>query len=302
VEHVEHVTDGLVEVPWHRSSPSGTSGGGLGQDPPMPESLDHRLPTAGLDLSEIPTREDGGWDKADGKAEVKRQRERIVAQQRKLWAESRQSLLIVLQATDTGGKDSTIRRVFRGVNPQGVRVTSFGRPTEEELAHDFLWRVHKVTPAAGKIAIWNRSHYEDVLVVRVRGLVSESVWRPRYDHINAFEALLADSGTRILKFFLHISREEQKERLEKRLDRADKHWKWEDGDLADRGRWDDYQAAYAEALMRTSTEHAPWHVVPADRKWYRDLVVARTVADTLEDMAPQWPAPPDGLDGVVVPD
>lgn len=264
--------------------------------------LDHRLPTAGLDLDELPTREDGGWDKGEGKKEVKRQRKRIVAQQRKLWAESAQSLLIVLQATDTGGKDSTIRRVFKGVNPQGVRVTSFGRPTEAELAHDFLWRVHRATPAAGQIAIFNRSHYEDVLVARVRALVPEETWRRRFAHITAFEALLSDNGTKVLKFFLHISREEQKERLDKRLRRPDKHWKWEDGDLEDRARWDDYQAAYAEALARTSTDHAPWHVVPADRKWYRDLVVARTVADALEDMAPRWPDSPDRLEHVVVPD
>ncbi len=267
----------------------------------MPSPLDHRLPTAGLDLAELLTREDGGWDKDDGKEEVKRQRTRIVAQQRKLWAESRQSLLVVLQATDTGGKDSTIRRVFKGVNPQGVRVTGFKRPTEEELAHDFLWRVHKVTPEAGQIAIFNRSHYEDVLVARVRGLVPETTWRSRYDHINDFERLLASSGTRILKFYLHISREEQKERLDKRLDRADKHWKWESHDLEDRDRWDDYQAAYAEALSRTSTEHAPWFVVPADRKWYRDIVVARAVADALEDMAPDWPEPETGLDDITVP-
>jgi PPK2 family polyphosphate:nucleotide phosphotransferase len=268
--------------------------------PPAP--IDHGLPPAGLDLADLPTREDGGWEKADGKDELKRQRKRIVEQQRKLWAESRQSLLIVLQATDTGGKDSTVRRVFKGVNPQGVRVTSFKRPTEEELAHDFLWRVHKVVPRAGGIGIFNRSHYEDVLVVRVRELVPEATWRPRYDHINAFEALLADSGTRILKFFLHISREEQRERLEKRLRRSDKHWKWESGDLEDRERWEDYQAAYAEALARTSTEHAPWFVVPGDRKWYRDLVVARTVADALDDMAPRWPEPPEGLDDVVLPE
>jgi PPK2 family polyphosphate:nucleotide phosphotransferase len=267
----------------------------------MPTALDHQLPTAGFDLAEVATREDGGWDKADGKDEVARQRKRIVTQQRRLWAESRQSLLIVLQATDSGGKDSTVRRVFKGVNPQGVRVTGFKRPTEEELAHDFLWRVHKVTPEHGQIAIFNRSHYEDVLVARVHELVPAETWRGRFDHINAFEALLASSGTRLLKFFLHISREEQKERLDRRLDRPDKHWKWESGDLEDRARWDDFQDAYAEALARTSTDHAPWYVVPADRKWYRDLVVARTVADALEAMDPQWPQPESGLDEVVVP-
>jgi PPK2 family polyphosphate:nucleotide phosphotransferase len=181
-------------------------------------------------------------------------------------------------------------------------VTAFGRPTEIELAHDFLWRVHAETPAAGTIRVFNRSHYEDVLVVRVRELVPEGVWLGRYDHINSFESLVADAGTRIMKFFLHISREEQRERLDKRLNRPDKHWKFDPGDLVDRERWDDYQTAYAETLVRTTTDRAPWYVVPGDQKWYRDVVVATTIADTLEDMDPQWPEPAEGLDGLVVPD
>jgi PPK2 family polyphosphate:nucleotide phosphotransferase len=276
--------------------------GHLVQDRTMPEPIDHRIrPGDTVDLAAIAPRQDGGWDKDEGKAEAKRHRDRIIDLQARLWAESRQSVLVVLQAMDGGGKDSTVRRVFRGVNPQGVRVTSFKRPTEEELAHDFLWRVHKVTPEAGQIAVFNRSHYEDVLVVRVRGIAEESVWRPRFAHINAFESLLATSGTRVLKFFLHISREEQRVRLEKRLTREDKHWKWEPGDLEDRERWDDYQAAYAEAIERTSTDAAPWHVVPADRRWYRDIVVARTIADALEDMDPQWPEPHAELATVTVP-
>jgi PPK2 family polyphosphate:nucleotide phosphotransferase len=267
----------------------------------MPTLPDHRVDAAAVDLAATSTRAAPGWEKDAGKEELKRQRRRIIELQRRLYAEGRQSLLVVLQATDTGGKDSTIRRVFRGVNPQGCRVSTFGRPTELELAHDFLWRVHAETPAAGMIRVFNRSHYEDVLVVRVRELVPEGVWLGRYDHINSFEALLADAGTRILKFYLHISREEQKERLEKRLDRADKHWKFDPGDLDDRERWDDYRMAYTEALVRTTTARAPWFVVPADQKWYRDVVVATAVADTLEDMDPQWPDPADDLDGLVVP-
>ncbi len=268
----------------------------------MPEPIDHRLPAGPVDLSELPTREDGGWEKEEGKAERGRQRARIAQLQERLHAEGRQSLLVVLQATDTGGKDSTIRRVLKGVNPKGVRVTSFGRPSEEELAHDFLWRVHNVAPRRGMIAVFNRSHYEDVLITRVQELVPRQVWEARFDHINAFEQLLAESGTRILKFFLHISRAEQKERLDKRLERPDKHWKFDPHDLEDRARWDDYQAAYGEALSRTSTDAAPWYVVPADRRWYRDIVVARAIADTLEEMDPQWPEPAAGLDEIVVPD
>lgn len=268
----------------------------------MPDLIDHRLLAGPVDLSDLPTREDGGWDKEEGKAERGRQRERIAQLQERLHAEGRQSLLVVLQATDTGGKDSTIRRVFKGVNPKGVRVTSFGRPTEDELAHDFLWRVHKVAPRRGMIGVFNRSHYEDVLITRVRQLVPPAVWQARFHHITAFEELLADGGTRILKFFLHISRAEQKERLEKRLERPDKHWKLDPHDLDDRVRWDDYQAAYAEAMARTSTHAAPWYVVPADRRWYRDIVVARAIADTLEEMDPRWPQPADGLDEIVVPD
>jgi PPK2 family polyphosphate:nucleotide phosphotransferase len=267
----------------------------------MPAIPSCRVDPATLDLERISTRADPAWEKAEGKRELKRQRRRIIELQRRLYAERTQSLLVVLQAIDTGGKDSTIRRVFRGVNPQGCRVQSFGRPTEIELAHDFLWRVHAETPAAGMIRVFNRSHYEDVLVVRVHELVPEEVWQRRYDHINSFESLLADAGTRILKLYLHISKEEQKERLEKRLSRPDKHWKFDVGDLGDRERWDDYRQAYTDALVRTTTAVAPWFVIPADQKWYRDVVVATIIADELEDMAPQWPAPAEGLDGITVP-
>jgi PPK2 family polyphosphate:nucleotide phosphotransferase len=226
--------------------------------------------------------------------------EQLMPLQERLYAESRQALLVVLQAMDAGGKDGAVKHVFTGTNPQGVRVTSFKQPTPEELAHDFLWRVHAAVPAHGYIGIFNRSHYEDVLVARVHELVAESVWRGRYRHINHFEALLADAGVRVVKLFLHISREEQAERLRKRLDDPEKRWKFRKGDLADRERWDDYMAAYEEAIAHTSTEHAPWYVVPADRKWFRNWAVSRIVIETLADMDPRFPEPAEDLDGITV--
>jgi PPK2 family polyphosphate:nucleotide phosphotransferase len=221
--------------------------------------------------------------------------------QERLYAESARSLLVVLQAMDAGGKDGTIKHVFRGLNPQGVRVTSFKAPTPQELEHDFLWRVHQAVPGHGTIGIFNRSHYEDVLVVRVHGLVPEPVWRARYSHIADFEALLAGDGrTTVVKLFLHISREEQAERLRARLEDPAKRWKFRLGDLEERKRWDDYMAAYEEAIARTSTAEAPWYVVPADHKWYRNWAVSRIVIETLAEMDPRFPAPEEDLDGVVV--
>lgn len=217
-----------------------------------------------------------------------------------LYAESAQSLLVVLQAMDGGGKDGTVKHVFAGVNPQGVRVTSFKVPTAEELAHDFLWRIHAHAPRHGDIAIFNRSHYEDVLVARVHELVDESTWRRRYRHINHFESLLQEAGTRTVKLFLHISREEQARRLQARLDDPAKRWKFNRGDLAERARWDDYMTAYEEAIAHTSTEHAPWYVVPADRKWFRNWAVSRIVIEALEAMDPRYPAPAEDLDGIAV--
>jgi PPK2 family polyphosphate:nucleotide phosphotransferase len=222
--------------------------------------------------------------------------------QERLYAEGKQSLLVVLQAMDTGGKDGTIRRVFTGINPLGLKIASFKRPTDEELAHDFLWRVHKQVPRKGLIGIFNRSHYEDVLVVRVNQLVSDEVWKARYDHINDFEKMLHDNGTRILKFYLHISKDEQKQRLQDRINEPDKNWKFEMGDLPVRERWDDYMQAFEDVLTRCNTSYAPWHIVPANRKWYRDLVVCQRIVETLEDMNPQFPPPEDGLDKVVIPD
>jgi PPK2 family polyphosphate:nucleotide phosphotransferase len=212
--------------------------------------------------------------------------------QDRLYAESAQSLLVVLQAMDTGGKDGTIKHVFRGLNPQGVHVTTFKAPNDDELAHDFLWRVHKTTPGRGLIGIFNRSHYEDVLIARVNGLVPEPVWRARYAHINHFEALLGeDARTRVIKLFLHISPEEQAERLRERLERPDKRWKFRRADVDERTRWDEYIAAYEDALARTSTARAPWYVVPADRKWFRDWAVSRIFIETLRDMDPRYPPP-----------
>ena len=239
--------------------------------------------------------------KEQAEDELTRLRERIATLQERLYAERKHALLVVLQAMDTGGKDGAIEKVFGGINPMGIVVTSYKAPTAEELAHDFLWRLHARTPALGHIGIWNRSHYEDVLVVRVHQLVPKAVWEDRYQRINDFEANLAAAGTTILKFFLHISKAEQKQRLEARLADPTKQWKFNVGDLAERERWDDYQAAYADAIRHCSTKKAPWTVVPANRKWYRNLVVARAVVRALEQINPQFP-PVEGLTGVTVPD
>ncbi|MCA8993904.1 MAG: polyphosphate kinase 2 family protein [Planctomycetaceae bacterium] len=227
-------------------------------------------------------------------------REELIQWQYKLYAEQKQKLLVVLQAMDAGGKDGTIRKVFTGVNPQGVEVTSFKVPSKEELSHDFLWRIHKAAPATGMIGVFNRSHYEDVLVVRVENIVPESVWRPRYETINHFEKLLADAGTRIVKFYLHISRDEQKERFQERLDNPGKHWKFSMDDLRKREQWDDYMDAYEDALNNCSTNHALWYVIPADSKWYRNYAITKILVETLRDMNPDYPESEDDLSGVVI--
>jgi PPK2 family polyphosphate:nucleotide phosphotransferase len=215
--------------------------------------------------------------------------ERLTELQERLYAESTRSLLVVLQGRDTCGKDGTIRRVFDAMNPQGCVVTSFKKPSELELSHDYLWRVHHAIPARGTIGIFNRSHYEDVLVVRVRGLVPRAVWSKRYGQINDFERMLTENGVTILKFFLHISREEQKERLQARLEDSSKQWKFKEGDLDERARWAAYTSAYRDALRRCSTKWAPWYIVPADKKKVRDYLVAQVVVDTLRRMAPRYP-------------
>ena len=215
--------------------------------------------------------------------------ERLAEIQELLFAGHNRKLLIVLQGIDTSGKDGTIRHVMRGFNPQGTRVVSFRRPSEEELDHDFLWRVHAKVPARGETVVFNRSHYEDVLIVRVHNLVPKAVWAQRYDQINAFERMLSENGTVILKFFLHISREEQRERLQARVDDPKKCWKFQRGDLEERKFWKDYMRAYEDALSKTSTEWAPWYIVPANQKWYRNHLVGSIVAKTMDKLHLEYP-------------
>jgi PPK2 family polyphosphate:nucleotide phosphotransferase len=229
-------------------------------------------------------------NKEEGKVDLDQLNDELEILQELFYAEQKHRLLIVLQGMDTSGKDGVIRHVFDGVNPQGVRVASFKVPTPEELSHDYLWRVHKQTPGKGEIVIFNRSHYEDVLVVRVHSLVDEDVWKKRYDQINAFERLLAEEGTTMLKFYLHIDKKEQKERLQARLDEPDKNWKFNVGDLEERKLWPDYQKAYEDVLSKTSTEYAPWYIIPSNRKWYRNLLIGQIIVETLKDMKMELPA------------
>jgi len=239
-------------------------------------------------------------DKATTQAASEELNAELSELQARLWAENRRSLLVVLQALDAGGKDGAIRKVFGGVNPQGCRVTSFKAPSEEELAHDFLWRAHQAAPRRGEIGIFNRSHYEDVLIVRVHDLVAKSVWSQRYGLINDFEANLAAAGTTIVKCFLHISKEEQAARFRERLENPERHWKFRAADLEERAYWDDYQGAFEDVLAKTSTATAPWYVIPADHKWYRDWALLSVLVATLRDLDPQYPPPEEGLSGVVV--
>lgn len=238
-------------------------------------------------------------DRASFESSFIKHREELLELQARLYAESKQKLLVVFQAMDGGGKDGTIRSVFQGVNPQGVVVTSFKAPTTHELAHDFLWRVHNAVPANGYIGVFNRSHYEDVLVVRVHKMVPEKVWKPRYEMINQFEHLLTETGTTIVKFFLHISKDEQKQRFEERINDPAKRWKFDPADLEKRKLWDDYQAAFEDMLEKCSTENAPWYVIPADQNWFRDYAVCRILVETLKRMNPRYPDPPD-VSGIVV--
>jgi PPK2 family polyphosphate:nucleotide phosphotransferase len=255
-----------------------------------------------VDLSQYDCKDKSAFEgkKRDAKHELKMLNARLESLQELLYAEGKQKLLVVLQAMDTGGKDGVIRHVFDGVNPQGVKVASFKKPTSIELAHDYLWRVHPNTPGRGEIVIFNRSHYEDVLVVRVHNLVPPAVWEKRYEHIVAFEKLLVDEGTTILKFFLHISKEEQKERLQARLDTPEKQWKFSVGDLKERALWDDYIKAYEAVLSRTSMDFAPWYIVPADRKWYRNLVIGTIITEKLESLDMVFPEPEDDIENVVI--
>lgn len=276
----------------------------VSEPPPVPNYPRYRVePGSRITLSEFDPEESEHYTrKKDVQEELHTQRDRIRELQARLYAENQRSVLIVLQALDTGGKDGTIRGVFQGVNPQGCQVWSFKTPSSEEMEHDFLWRYHAKTPPKGMIHIFNRSHYEDVLIVRVKQLMPQEVWSRRYEMINEFEHMLTLSNTTVLKFYLHISKDEQKERLESRLRNPDKHWKFSRSDLKERAYWDDYQLAFEDAISKCSTEYAPWYVVPANKKWYRNLVVARTIADTLEAMNPQFPPAEEGLDEIVIPD
>lgn len=230
-------------------------------------------------------------DKADAKEATEKNLRRLWDLQEVFYADARHALLIIFQAMDAGGKDGAIEHIFSGVNPQGCSVTSFKAPSHAEMSHDYLWRIHMACPARGMIGIFNRSHYESVLVERVKDLVDKQVWRRRYDHINQFERLLADEGTTILKFYLHISKDEQKKRLQSRLDEPEKHWKFNPEDLEERKRWNDYMDAFEDALNKCSTEYAPWFCVPSNNKWYRNWVLSDTIARTIESLKPRFPKP-----------
>lgn len=244
---------------------------------------------AALQLARTPTRYAGPLDKTAGRAAFRTLHRQLIALETLLHAAHKHALLVVFQGMDTSGKDSTIRNVFSGLDPSGLRVVSFKAPSTLEREHDFLWRVHELVPRTGSLAIFNRSHYEDVLIARVNELVPPGRWQRRYDHINNFEQLLADEGTTIVKFFLHISKRYQKTRLQRRLANPDKHWKFNPDDLDTRRRWNDYQLAYQDALARCSTPHAPWYIVPAERRWFRDLLVTQVLVETLAGLKMQYP-------------
>jgi PPK2 family polyphosphate:nucleotide phosphotransferase len=248
-------------------------------EPGAAPRLDERDPSARL----------GAASKDEGLQRLAALVERLGVLHNRLYAEGTRAVLLVLQGMDAAGKDGVIRSVLTGVNPQGCRIESFKEPTAEDLAHDFLWRVHRRCPARGEMAIFNRSHYEDVVVVRVHDLAPEHVWRGRYGHIVAFEELLEDEGTQVVKVFLHESKDEQRRRLQERLDDPEKRWKFRTGDLDDRARWDDFQQAYEDAIRATSSQHAPWFVVPADHNWSRNLCVGEILVDTLERLQPRPP-------------
>jgi PPK2 family polyphosphate:nucleotide phosphotransferase len=258
-------------------------------------------PGAKVDLTKIdPRKVDGDWDKKSAYEQIAENTKQSRDLAYRLYAENKRSVLIVLQGMDTAGKDGTIRRIMTGINPQSCQIVPFKQPSSEELDHDFLWRVHMRVPRRGNIGIFNRSHYEDVLVVRVHNLVPKSEWSKRYDRINDFEQMLTEGHTTIVKCFLHISKEEQRERLQARLDNPDKRWKFAKGDLDERKLWDEYQKAYRVAVESCNTEHAPWHIIPSDRKWYRNLVVSTLLLETLEKLDPKFPKAEEGLEGIVV--
>ena len=264
----------------------------------MPPDFDrYRVqPGEEVDLADHDSSDTASYDDPEAREELGAIVEQIAELQARLYAEDQRSVLVVVQGIDAAGKDSTVKHVFSGTNPQGVRVYTFKEPSNEEAAHDFLWRYHLHTPSQGMIHVFNRSHYEDVLVVRVKQLVEEERWRSRYDSINDFERILAREGTTILKFFLHVSKDAQLERFRERLERQDKHYKFSANDVRERRHWDGYQEAYQDALRATSTEWAPWYVIPSDHKWFRNLAVGRIVASTLQQLDPQWPEPEEDLE------
>ena len=257
-------------------------------------------PGSRVHLAKVDPAATHGHDKKTAKVTIAGDLDRLSDLQDRLWAENKQRLLIVLQGIDAAGKGGTISHVMSAFNPQGCNVHGFKVPTAEELAHDYLWRVHPEVPGNGEISIFDRSHYEQVLVVRVHGLEKAARWERHYDQINAWERLVAEEGTRILKFFLVISSDEQRQRLQDRYDDPTKRWKFKLGDLEERKHWDDYMTAYTDMLERCSTELAPWFVIPSDHNWFRNLAVAEIVADTLEAMKPQYPPSPDVLPEALV--
>jgi PPK2 family polyphosphate:nucleotide phosphotransferase len=267
----------------------------------MARNLVDRLRVTGsLSLADRSTDDTFGWNEQDAETELEQVKEQLDELQQKLFAEERRSLLLVIQAMDAAGKDGTIRKIFNGLNPAGVRVTSFKVPGGRETVQDYLWRCHQAAPGRGEIGVFNRSHYEDVLVVRVKKIVPKSVWAKRFAHIVNFEQLLIDEGTEVVKVFLHVSKAEQARRFQDRLDDPTKRWKFRTGDLDDRALWNDFRRAYEEAIERTSTKSAPWYVVPADHNWSRNLAVAKILLHHLQRMNPNFPPAEEGLDGVKI--
>jgi PPK2 family polyphosphate:nucleotide phosphotransferase len=257
-------------------------------------------PGTRVNLADVDPAETHGHTKDSAAAELETGLARLTDLQDRLWAEGGRRVLIVLQGIDAAGKDGTLRYVMGAFNPQGCPVSAFKAPSAEELAHDYLWRVHRRVPGNGEIGVFNRSHYEDVLVVRVHDIVPKTVWSRRYDQINAFERSLTEEGTTIVKFFLYIDRDEQRKRFQSRLDDPTKRWKFRLGDLEERKHWDDYIAAYEDALSRCSTAEAPWYVIPSNRKWFRNFAVADILADTLDELNPRYPESTEDLTNVVV--
>lgn len=262
---------------------------------------DYRVrPGASVKLADYRADDDGGIDKDEGEAAFQKLGEKLSELQELMYAEGRHAMLIVFQAMDAGGKDSTIRSVLGPINPQGCKVVNFKAPNDTERRHDFLWRVHQNCPRLGNMVVFNRSHYEDVLIARVKDLVPKARWKPRYEHINAFEKMLSDEGTVIVKFYLHITKDYQKERLQRRLAMPEKHWKFDPGDLVERAHWDKYQEAYEVAMRKCSTKHAPWYVVPAEKRWFRNLLIASVLVQTLQGLTMRYPKPTFDASKIVI--